>query len=211
MYHIYLHKPAHSPNCFPSGTLIKGILCSEQRATTNFLYASSSHASLRTHMCAWRRSRALEASRRPLARPSCISASLRTPFNASITDICPLDASPETSTSSASATIGEVGSSTSDYEGMIVSDDYFQVKTHHIKFRILVGDISQICDFIAPMAHTIDESFRPKNNKKKPTYHLDCDDIFRSSKSMLIYLYFNVWRKLASESCVVIILRLARP
>jgi hypothetical protein len=48
----YSHKPAHSPNCFPSGTLIKGILCSEHSATTNFLYASSSHASLRTHMCA---------------------------------------------------------------------------------------------------------------------------------------------------------------
>jgi hypothetical protein len=46
------HKPAHSPNCFPSGTLIKGILCSEQSATTNFLYASSSQASFRTHMCA---------------------------------------------------------------------------------------------------------------------------------------------------------------
>lgn len=70
--------------------------------------------------------------------------------------------------------------------------------------------MSQVCDFIAPMAHTIDEPFRPKNNKKA-TYHLDCDDIFRSSKSMLIYLYFNVWRKLASESCVDIILRLARP
>lgn len=113
-----LQRPAHSPNCFPSGTLIKGILCSEHSATTNFLYASSSHASLRTHICAWRLSRAFDASRRPRARPSCMRASLRTPFRASRTDIWPLlaAASPATSTSSASATsaAGEVGSSTSD-------------------------------------------------------------------------------------------------
>lgn len=30
-------RPAHSPNCLPSGTLIRGILCSEQRAMTSFL------------------------------------------------------------------------------------------------------------------------------------------------------------------------------
>jgi hypothetical protein len=38
--HGSLHKPAHSPSCLPSGTLINGILCSEQRAMTSFLYAS---------------------------------------------------------------------------------------------------------------------------------------------------------------------------
>jgi len=87
IYIDYSHKPAHSPNCFPSGTLIKGILCSEHNATTNFLYASSSQASLRTHMCACRLSNALEASRRPRARPSCIRASFKTPLRASRTDI----------------------------------------------------------------------------------------------------------------------------
>lgn len=30
-------RPAHSPSCLPSGTLIRGILCSEQRAMTSFL------------------------------------------------------------------------------------------------------------------------------------------------------------------------------
>ena len=32
-----IQRPAHSPSCFPSGTLIRGILCSEQRAITSFL------------------------------------------------------------------------------------------------------------------------------------------------------------------------------
>lgn len=32
-----LQRPAHSPSCFPSGTLIRGILCSEHRAMTSFL------------------------------------------------------------------------------------------------------------------------------------------------------------------------------
>ena len=32
-----LQRPAHSPSCLPSGTLIRGILCSPQRATTSFL------------------------------------------------------------------------------------------------------------------------------------------------------------------------------
>lgn len=110
-----LQSPAHSPSCFPSGTLIKGILCSEQRAMTSFLYGSSSQASLRTHMCAWRLSRALDASRRPRARPSCIRASLRTALRESRTDGCPDGAaSPETSTSSATSTCG-TSSSTSDY------------------------------------------------------------------------------------------------
>src|SRR6266487_4479112 len=49
-YQNHVQSPAHSPSCFPSGTLIKGMLCSEHSATTNFLYASSSHASLRTHI-----------------------------------------------------------------------------------------------------------------------------------------------------------------
>lgn len=31
------HNPAHSPNIFPSGTLISGIPCSPQSATTSFL------------------------------------------------------------------------------------------------------------------------------------------------------------------------------
>lgn len=56
---MFLQSPAHSPSCFPSGTLINGILCSEQSAMTNFLYASSSHASLRIQTWAWRRSRAV--------------------------------------------------------------------------------------------------------------------------------------------------------
>jgi hypothetical protein len=34
---IDVHKPAHSPSCFPSGTLMSGILCSPHRATTSFL------------------------------------------------------------------------------------------------------------------------------------------------------------------------------
>ena len=33
----YIHRPTHSPSIFPSGTLIRGILCSEHRATTSFL------------------------------------------------------------------------------------------------------------------------------------------------------------------------------
>lgn len=98
-----IQRPTHSPSIFPSGTLIKGILCSEQSATTNFLYASSSQPSFRTHMCAWRRSRVFAASRRPRARPSWISEIRSTPFRASRTLIWP-DALPEsadTSTSSA--------------------------------------------------------------------------------------------------------------
>lgn len=52
-------------------------------------------------MCAWRRSRALEASRRPRARPSWMRDRRRTPLRASRTDIWPLEAaSAETSTSS---------------------------------------------------------------------------------------------------------------
>ena len=108
----YSQRPAHSPSCLPSGTLINGILCSEHRAMTSFLYASSSQASFRTHMCAWRRSSALEASRRPRARPSCIRASLRTPLSASRTDIWPFEPSAVTSTSSAAS--GALFSSTSD-------------------------------------------------------------------------------------------------
>ena len=77
------HNPAHSPNIFPSGTWINGIPCSPHSATTSFLYASSSHASFSTHMCAWRRSSALEASRSPRARPSWMRASFRTPLRAS--------------------------------------------------------------------------------------------------------------------------------
>lgn len=45
-----IHNPTHSPNIFPSGTLINGILCSEQSATTSFLYASSSQLSFSTHI-----------------------------------------------------------------------------------------------------------------------------------------------------------------
>ena len=33
----HLHNPLHSPSCFPSGTLINGILCSPHSATTSFL------------------------------------------------------------------------------------------------------------------------------------------------------------------------------
>lgn len=108
------HKPAHSPSIFPSGTFINGILCSPHNATTNFLYASSSQDSLRTHICAWRRSRALLASRRPRARPSWMRASLRTPFSASRTDIWPDPPLPVAGTSTSSAGAGEVGSSPSD-------------------------------------------------------------------------------------------------
>jgi hypothetical protein len=32
-----LQRPAHSPSCLPSGTLMRGILCSPQRATMSFL------------------------------------------------------------------------------------------------------------------------------------------------------------------------------
>lgn len=123
---LHLQSPAHWPSSFPSGTLINGILCSEHNATTSFLYASSSQASFSTHIWACRRSSALLASRSPRASPSCISAILRTPFNASRTDIWPLpaEASPLISTSpppvsppslASPVSLGELGSSPSDY------------------------------------------------------------------------------------------------
>lgn len=34
---VNVQRPAHSPSCLPSGTLIRGILCSEHRAMTSFL------------------------------------------------------------------------------------------------------------------------------------------------------------------------------
>lgn len=34
---VYIQRPTHSPSIFPSGTLMRGILCSEHRAMTSFL------------------------------------------------------------------------------------------------------------------------------------------------------------------------------
>merc|ERR1719187_1128931 len=84
-----LHKPAHSPSFILESTLIRGILCSMQRADTSFLYMGSSQFSDKTHSKALRWSRALALSRRPRLRPSAINACLSTSWIAVLISMGP--------------------------------------------------------------------------------------------------------------------------
>merc|ERR1712130_324783 len=104
-----VQRPAHSPSFLASDTLIKGILSSPSlhKASTNLMMDSSVTLSQSTHIWASLRERALEASRKPRARPSWTRAVRRTPLRASSMEMVP-----EVSSTTTSSTI--CWSSTSD-------------------------------------------------------------------------------------------------